>query len=208
MKIWIGSILTVLAIAYLFFAAFGVSTQANAPLAGASVRLNLESDDGVCSATHIGADRFITAWHCLEHGDIEVMTDKGTKAPAEVLWSAKVYDLALLRAKGLKLRSAAVDCTLAKPGTTVTAVGNPLGLEFVRTPGVIVSGLQSGEVEVDGDKVWRERIIADVTVAPGSSGGGLFNETGRLVGVVVGNMPPFRYATVVPSSTVCQLLGR
>ena len=201
--------ISLIALACLGFTAIGVSTKAGtSDVVDASVRLSIASGAGVCSATHIGAGRFLTAAHCTGSGDIEVVTENGTTAAAEVLWSAKPYDLALLRADGLRLRSAQIDCHLAKPGSAVTAVGNPLGMSFIRTPGLIVSGLQTDEVLIGGEKVWRERFIADVTVAPGSSGGGLFNDIGRLVGVVVGMAPPFRYAFVVPSTTVCQLLGR
>lgn len=207
---WLGYTgVSLLAFGCLGLASLSASTTTNSTeTAGASVRLNFANGAGTCSATHLGAGRYLTAAHCLGHGDIKIVTDKGATASAEVLWGSKLYDLALLRASGLKPRSAAIDCQLAKPGSAVTAEGNPLGMAFLRTPGVIVSGLQTDDIEVDGDKVWPERIVADITVAPGSSGGGLFNEAGKLVGVVVGSAPPFRYAFIVPSTTVCQFLAR
>lgn len=174
-------------------------------MAGAAVRLEVPSANGVCSGVHLGGGRFLTAAHCTWSGAIQIKTDRGESADAEVLWSANLYDLALLYAKGLTLQKAAVDCHLAKPGDAVSTTGNPLGLAFVRTKGQIVSGLLTGEVQIEGKAVWRERIIADMTVAPGNSGGPLFDNFGRIVGTIVGMMPPFRYAIVVPSSTICKL---
>lgn len=203
-----GILISFVAAAALLAAALLASNAAgNTPSAGDSVRL-LIGDTGICSATHIGGGRFVTAAHCTGHGGITVQTDSDDKASAEVLWSSKLYDLALLRAEGLRLRAAGIDCNDAAPGTPVYAVGNPLGLDFIRTTGTVVSKRYTGEVRVDGDKTWRERLIADITIAPGSSGGGLFNGAGRLVGVNVGIFNGYRYAIVVPSSTVCQLLGR
>lgn len=180
----------------------------NPAAGGASVRLDAASGSGVCSATHLGGGQLVTAWHCLQMGEMTVQTDTGKTVKAEALWGAKPYDIALLHADGLEARSANIDCALAKVGSAVTAAGNPLGLPFIRTSGTIISAVQTGEMQVGEDSLWRERFMADLTVAPGSSGGGLFSEAGRLVGVVVGMMPPFRYAIVIPSPTVCKLLGR
>ncbi len=176
--------------------------------ADAAVRLDATSGQGVCSATHIGGGQLVTAWHCLGMGEMSASTEKGSTAKVEMLWSAKPYDLALLHADGLKAGSASIDCALAKVDSTVTAAGNPLGLPFIRTKGTIISALQEGELNVGGDALWKERFLADVTIAPGNSGGGLFDMLGRMVGVVVGMFPGFRYAIVVPSTTVCKLLGR
>lgn len=208
------TVASALAFAALFFAARNVTGLAASPaaaLAGSSVQLrtNDEKDTTFCSATHIGGGRFITAWHCVNADEkIAVATEAGDKAGAEVLWSNKLYDLALVRATGLHLRRAEVDCRLVEPGTAVIAIGNPLGMEFIRTTGTVVSKLITGAVKVGGDMIWQERILSDVTIAPGSSGGGLFDLQGRLVGVNVGAYVGFRYALSVPSTTVCQLLGR
>lgn len=195
-----------------FTALFGAAIYAASPevqnVAGASVKLQIGAL-GACSATHIGGGKFVTAWHCTtSSAKITIGTDTGAAADAEVLWSSKLYDIALVRAEGLNLRKAEVSCDMAAPGTPVYAVGNPLGLEFIKTSGTVVSKGITGALNVGGDVIWQERVIADITIAPGSSGGGLFNEQGRLVGVTVGSYIGFRYAIVVPGTTVCQLLGR
>jgi S1-C subfamily serine protease len=199
---------TVLAVAALYAAAISAATAVGPELAGSSVQLRVERG-AFCSATHIGGGRFITAAHCMAFPQFSVRTDKDDTAPAEVLWKNELYDLALVRAGGLNVARAEIDCRLAQPGTSVYAVGNPLGLEFVRTGGTVISKEITGAVTVGYTETWKERIVADITIAPGSSGGGLFDtETGSLVGVNVGIYSGFRYAVAVPSTTVCAMLGR
>ncbi len=173
-----------------------------------AIRLDATNGQGICSATHIGGGQLVTAWHCLGMGEMTASTEKGSTAKTELLWSAKPYDLALLHAEGLSASDAGIDCALAQVGSAVTAAGNPLGMPFIRTGGTIISALQQGELQVGEDSLWKERFLADITIAPGNSGGGLFNALGRMVGVVVGMFPSFRYAIVVPSPTLCKLLGR
>jgi serine protease Do len=67
---------------------------------------------------------------------------------------------------------------------------------------------------------WKEVLITDTTIVMGQSGGPIFEPDGRVIGIAVGVMPvplpgPLGptpsltgYGTVVPSSTICMLLGR
>ncbi|HEX4199185.1 MAG TPA: serine protease [Caulobacteraceae bacterium] len=65
-----------------------------------------------------------------------------------------------------------------KVGEKVYAIGSPLGLELTLTDG-LVSALRVPPNETLPD------IQTSAAVAPGSSGGGLFDEEGRLIGVTV-----------------------
>jgi serine protease Do len=198
-------IITLAAVCVLAIAAVATATRVNtSTTASASVYLDIDSGKGVCSATHIGGGQFLTAAHCTINGPITIKTDKGGTAAAEVLWAAKPYDLALLRADGLDIKRAEIDCGLVPVGSEVTAAGNPLGMSFLRTRGTVLSGLQPQDQGIQ----LREAIIADLTVAPGSSGGGLFSAAGRLVGSVSGKFVGLHYALIVPSPTICRMLGR
>jgi serine protease Do len=202
-------IITLAAVCVLAIAAVATATRVNtSTTASASVYLDIANGKGVCSATHIGGGQFISAGHCVVNGAITVKTDKGATAAAEVLWANKLYDLALLRAEKLDLKRADLDCSLVPIGAEVTANGNPLGISFLRTRGTVLSGLQPDSMQMGGEDIWRDRIIADISIAPGSSGGGLFDTAGRLVGVVAGTWYGLHYAIVVPSPTVCRMLGR
>jgi len=66
-------------------------------------------------------------------------------------------------------------------GDRVVAIGNPLGLEQTVSEG-IVSGLRTM-----GDK--RAVIQTTAPISPGSSGGGLFNGKGELVGLTTFTLP-------------------
>ena len=93
----------------------------------------------------------------------------------EVLAASPDYDLALLRvdAKGLPTVTLG-DSDAIRPGDPVVAIGNPLGLEDT-----VSNGLVSARRKVDGLEVLQ----VSAPIAPGSSGGPLFNERGEVVGV-------------------------
>ncbi|MDP1681913.1 MAG: tetratricopeptide repeat protein, partial [Burkholderiales bacterium] len=75
-----------------------------------------------------------------------------------------------LNAKPIKLRA---NKDLA-PGETVFAIGNPLGLGLSVSAGIV-----SAVKEYQGQPL----VFSSTPVAPGSSGGGLFDAEGRLVGI-------------------------
>lgn len=85
-------------------------------------------------------------------------------------------DLVLLKIKGFKLPSAEFgDSDDLVVGQRVYAIGAPKGLELTLSEG-IVSGLRdTGE----GFRV----VQTSAAISPGSSGGGLFDERGRLIAV-------------------------
>jgi S1-C subfamily serine protease len=85
-------------------------------------------------------------------------------------------DLALLKIEGLGLPAAVLaDSDEAAIGKRVYAIGAPKGLELTISEG-IVSGRRDS---ADGYQL----IQTSAALSSGSSGGGLFDETGRLVGV-------------------------
>merc|ERR1711998_122010 len=66
-------------------------------------------------------------------------------------------------------------------GQSVLAIGNPFGLDFTLTSG-IVSAL-GRDIEGAGGRPIRDCIQTDASINPGSSGGPLLDSRGRLVGV-------------------------
>lgn len=99
----------------------------------------------------------------------------GQEADCPVVRAFKDDDIAFLlaarRGPPPPLRASAT----LKVGQTVMALGNPLGMEFSLSRGII-SGVNQ---EVNG----RKFIQTDATIAPGSSGGPLFDEYAMVVGV-------------------------
>jgi S1-C subfamily serine protease len=182
------------------------------PSAGATVMVVTESEHG--SGVHIGNGYILTATHVI--GDkaksATLKTDKGIKLDSTVLWSSADYDVALLRIADPKaLKSVPLSCRTPPVGEHVSVEGSPMRLEFQTTWGRI-----AGKTQVGGD-MWKAVYVLDATIAPGVSGGPVFDSNRNVVGIAVGMMAsgfgPFTrtgpaYAFIVPGRQVCNLMGR
>jgi hypothetical protein len=90
-------------------------------------------------------------------------------------------DIVLLKIKGFNLPAAILgDSDEVRVGEGVVLVGSPEGLEFTVSEGV-VSALR------DLGRGYR-MLQTTAPASPGSSGGGMFNEFGELVGIVTSQM--------------------
>jgi hypothetical protein len=93
----------------------------------------------------------------------------------ELLAASPEYDLALVRVQARGLRTVSLgDSDSIRPGDPVIAIGNPLGLEDT-----VSNGLVSARRKYNGFEVLQ----VSAPIAPGSSGGPLFNERGEVVGI-------------------------
>jgi hypothetical protein len=97
----------------------------------------------------------------------------------EVLSASPEHDLALVRvqARGLPTLSLG-DSDAMRPGDAVVAIGNPLGLEDT-----VSNGLVSARRRIDDRADGFEVLQVSAPIAPGSSGGPLFNERGEVIGI-------------------------
>lgn len=127
------------------------------------------------SGVVIAAGQVITNRHVVEDG-VSFRVEHGHKK-----WTAKLVkvdpdrDLAELSVGGLEAPAVTVlDSSKLAVGETVYAIGSPEGLELT-----ISEGLISGLREFDKGRV----IQTSAAISPGSSGGGLFDAQGRLVGI-------------------------
>lgn len=178
--------------------------------ANSIVRISDESGHG--SGVVIRADGLIlTNRHVVEGvtGNMVVTLRNGNTLPAEVLWvSGKQYDLALIRV-GIPLTPVTLRMEPLKLGEEVFAVGHPGNYDWsvvfghvANLGGRTINGVP-GLVQID----------ADINV--GNSGGGLFDKSGRLVGLpnsiafipMNWMMPPVStdISFAVPISAVCKL---
>ena len=104
--------------------------------------------------------------------------------PAELVGVAPDQDLAVLRirAPGHELAPVLVGSSRdLQVGQKVFAIGNPFGLDFTLTTG-IVSALGRSISALTGRKI-QDVIQTDAAINPGNSGGPLLDSAGRLVGV-------------------------
>jgi serine protease Do len=94
----------------------------------------------------------------------------------EVLAASPEHDLALVRieARGLPAVSLG-DSDAMRPGDSVVAIGHPLGLEDTVSNGLISARRKAD----DGSEVLQ----ISAPIAPGSSGGPLFNDRGEVIGI-------------------------
>ena len=126
----------------------------------------------------VAQDRIITNCHVSDAAVVVYVKLDGQRFKARVIERAAVQDLCLLQvstgnAPVVRLRRSA-DVQVGEP---VYAIGNPQGLEQTLSPGLI-SQLRK-----------TEKGLLLQTIAPissGSSGGGLFDEAGLLIGITVG----------------------
>jgi Flp pilus assembly protein TadD len=116
----------------------------------------------------------VTNHHVVEKGVTVRVVAKGRSALAFVVGQDPDRDLALLFVVGLDASPAQLGRTESlKVGQRVFAVGAPYGLELSISEG-IVSQLRGKKPPI---------IQTTAAISPGSSGGGLFNEQGQLVGI-------------------------
>lgn len=168
-------------------------------------------DKGHGSAVHIGGGLFLTAAHVVlnpsKRLDIKLQ-DKSVRA-AQVLWVSTSYDIALIQADGAGISTSSLSCAKAAIGDNVTLTGNPMALEAITAFGRIASE----EVAIGS---WKSVLVVSGPTIPGQSGGAVYNEAHEVVGITVGLMgvqlgmfpSASGYGTIVPSSTICTLLGR
>lgn len=143
-----------------------------------------EQDTGAGSGVIITADGYIaTNNHVVEGvGNISVYLQDGTKYPATLIGTDSFSDLAIIKIEAENLPAATLGSSVnTAVGSTVYAIGNPLGVFTSSVSRGIISGLDR-TITIDG--VSMTLMQTDAAVNPGNSGGGLFNAEGELIGIV------------------------
>ena len=132
---------------------------------------------GSGSAVVIGHEELITNCHVLRKTkSINVKRDN-TLHSARLLHADVERDLCILKVRGLNAPAVTVaPLDTVRVGQRVYAIGAPLGYELTLSDG-LVSSLNRD----DGREI--RAIQISVPISPGSSGGGLFDQDGRLIGI-------------------------
>ena len=132
---------------------------------------------GIGSAVVIGAQRLVTNCHVLRKASRFVVARDKLSFPGTLeLWDAP-RDLCQVKAAiGDAPAVVLADSAALAVGQDVYALGSPEGLELTLSAGLISS--------LRRDASERLTLIqTSAPISPGSSGGGLFDDQGRLVGV-------------------------
>ncbi len=142
----------------------------------------------------ISEDGYIlTNYHVISYavvygGELTVLTQDGTKYPAEIIGYVESNDIAVIKidAEGLSpVKLGDSDKMLV--GEWVYAVGNPLGeLEYTMTPGIVSAQdrVITTQDDITGSQTSINMFQISAAVNHGNSGGPVYNTRGEVIGVV------------------------
>ena len=131
----------------------------------------------------ISKDGFIvTNYHVVKGAtEVRVVLKDGSEYKAKIYGTDPKTDIALLKIdpKGRDLPTVKLgDSDKLKVGEWVLAIGNPFGLSYTVTAGIV-----SAKGRVIGEGPYDDFIQTDASINPGNSGGPLVNTDGEVVGI-------------------------
>jgi len=154
----------------------------------------------------------VTNFHVVAGAsEARVRLSDGREFGAALVGISPSHDLAVVRIDGANRPSPLPVGTSGdlRVGQKVFAIGNPFGLDWTLTTG-IVSALDRSLPAADGRSLIEHLIQTDAAINPGNSGGPLLDSAGRLIGVnTMIFSPSGAYAGVgfsVPIDTVARVV--
>lgn len=144
-------------------------------------------ESGAGSGVIISSDGYIlTCAHVVDGASSITVTIDDKDYTATLVGEDTTSDVAVIKIDATGLTPATVgDSDSLKVGQSVMAVGNPLGeLGGTVTGGMISALNRSVTIQGSSSVNTMSLIQMDASVSPGNSGGGLFNMSGELVGIV------------------------
>ncbi len=152
----------------------------------------------------------VTNNHVVKDADrVSVTLSDGTELPARVVGRDPRTDLAVIKVSaGHRLPALELgDSDQVRPGQWVLAVGNPFGLG-----GTVTAGIVSARGRDIGSGPYDQFLQVDAAINQGNSGGPLFTQDGRVVGVNTAILSPsggsIGIGFAIPSSLVKNVVGQ
>ena len=128
------------------------------------------------SGVFVHKDLLVTTCHVVARGKTFLVGHTKKRSPARLIAYDVDRDLCALSVQGLDVTPARIgDAKGLRVGQRVYAIGTPEGFELTLSEGLI-SGLR----ETGGGRY----IQTTAPISEGSSGGGLFDSNGRLIGII------------------------
>jgi serine protease Do len=138
---------------------------------------------------------------------VVVTLPDGRSLPAGVIGAQPERDLAVLRVGQGGLPVAELYAAPLRVGQLVIAIGNPYGLDFTVTAGV-VSALNRS-LPLDQNTKLSQLIQTDTPINPGNSGGPLVDVQGRVVGITTAILPFAQgLGFAIPAGTALDVIGQ
>jgi S1-C subfamily serine protease len=138
---------------------------------------------------------------------VMVTLPDGRSLPAGVIGAQPERDLAILRVGQSGLPVAELNSAMPRVGQLVVAIGNPYGLDFTVTAGV-VSALNRS-LPLDRDTKLGQLIQTDTPINPGNSGGPLVDVQGRVIGITTAILPFAQgLGFAIPIATALDVISR
>jgi len=124
------------------------------------------------------AGYIVTNSHVITGGMfVKIFDYDGQEYDAKVIGNDPFTDVALLKITGLFDSLEFSNSDDVQVGEKVIAIGNPLGLSFTVTQGIVSA------VHRTGPNGLEDYVQTDVTLNPGNSGGPLIDKDGKVIGV-------------------------
>src|SRR5687767_3182999 len=157
-----------------FFRQFDNPQQQQQPVESSGSGFIVSKDGYIMTNNHVVADA----------DRVTVRMTDGRSFPAKVVGRDPTTDVAVIKIDGTNLPTATLgDDSSLRVGEWVLAIGNPLGLEFTVTAGIVSAKGRSVRGLLPGQYAIADFIQTDAAINPGNSGGPLVNIRGEVIGV-------------------------
>lgn len=155
------------------------------------------------SAVVVAPEALITNCHVLEQARSIVVRHDRQVFRAQLQYRDPERDLCQLRAPGVAAPAVeVVDWRSLRIGATLYAIGNPRGLELTLSDGLLSGIRRDAAGAIDAIQI-------SVPISPGSSGGGLFDNRGRLVGITTAGLRDSQNLNfALPATWIAELAQR
>jgi S1-C subfamily serine protease len=166
-------------------------------VAGSGSGVIIHADGDIVTNEHVvsGAEKIV------------VTLADGRQFDGRVIGGDRRTDVALVKIEGDKLPVAKLGSSAKLiPGQISVAIGNPLGLRFTVTHGII-SAL--GRPIGIGERIYEDLIQTDTAINPGNSGGALVDREGKVIGInTLVDQQAHGIGFAIPIDTAMRIVGQ